>query len=464
MDELELELRRTLRDPARDVAPGSDPVAAVHAGMRRRARGRTAAGVGTVVLSLSAIVAALLLSGGPVSLPDEPAITPTLAPVVSPTVVASSSISPSPVVPSGVSGDGTSGAPVVPRAAVPIPPAGVDFAAVDVAFVGDWGWALGSASCNGVPCAAMRVTNDGGATWQPGLAPPAAVIPEGTVCPERHCVNRVRFAGIRDGYAFGGSQFTSSVGLTWQLTDSPSVHALEPGNGGVIRVVTSTEGCPPSCSFVAQRSEVGSSKWTDLKNPFLSGVRARLLRQGDDVYVIADQNRAGGVDAHAQIIVSHDNGASWQRRADPCTPIEPGDKGEFDATDAAVGADGTVVLLCTRRGDSGFRQHNVRVSTDAARTFGPGRILQSGAAGHIGVASAKSIVVSAGRGSTIQLLRSTDGGRNFTTVLTRERTGPVTDRLLGFSSAGSGSWIDGDGTSIWRTTDAGKTWTERLFN
>lgn len=89
---------------------------------------------------------------------------------------------------------------------------------------------------------------------------------------------------------------------------------------------------------------------------------------------------------------------------------------------------------------------------------------QSGAAGHIGVASAKSIVVSAGRGSTIQLLRSTDGGRNFTTVLTRERTGPVTDRLLSFSSAGSGSWIDGSGKSIWRTTDAGQTWTERTFN
>ena len=121
------------------------------------------------------------------------------------------------------------------------------------------------------------------------------------------------------------------------------------------------------------------------------------------------------------------------------------------------------MVLCSRREISGFARSNLRISTDSGKTFGPGRLVY-GDVSRVAVASAKVIVVSASAGSESTLLRSVDGGRNFTRVHGQERTASSYDRPhLAFATEAAGSWID-PGGKLWPTEDAGATWIGRPFD
>jgi hypothetical protein len=281
------------------------------------------------------------------------------------------------------------------------------------------------------------------------------------MCSGRDCVDRIRFANASVGYAFGGAQFTTADGgASWQRSTGPNVLALEPSGGDVIRVVTTTDGCPPGCTFAVQKSAVGSSTWTTLKTPMLQGVGARLLRHGDDVYVFIDQHRSGGAgDAHTTIAVSHDRGATWHTRPDPCSPVDPTlTLPESDAVDGAIGVDGTLVLLCNSRGPGAS---TLRISPDAGETFGAAIALPPKAsAGHVAV-GAQQIVVSAIKDAAAELLLSTDGGATFTVVASTPQPDGSSEHFLAFTTALVGTWTGPNGNQVWRTEDGGATWVER---
>lgn len=477
MAELEDELRRTLRDPARDVAFAADPVSAVQRGMRRRARRRVASGAAAAAVTAFAIVLATTQLGdrgdGPVqpveSATSTPAAVTTAAPTPSPSQPPSSPAVSAPA----SSASAASFAPASPppssgpaagstASATPAGLTGLDV--VDLSFIGpNIGWLLGRSTCVKEPCTTILKTVDGGASWQPATAPAADLTPEGAMCSGRDCIDQIRFASASVGYAFGGAQFmTSDAGATWRRSTGPNVLALEASGGDVVRVATTTYGCPPGCTYAVQKSAVGSSTWTTLQTPVLQGVGARLLRHGDDVYVFIDQHTAGGAgDAHTTIAVSHDRGATWRTRPDPCSPVDPTlTLPESDAVDAAIGINGTLVMLCNPRGPG---ERTLRISHDAGETYGAAvAIPQNLSAGHIAV-GAEQIVVSAGNGSTAELLLSTDAGATFRVVASTPQLEGSSGHFLAFTTALVGTWTGPNGTKLWRTADGGATWTERPF-
>lgn len=477
MDDLELELRRSLHDTAHDLRPAADPVSAVGAGMRRRARRRIAGSAGAAAVAVVAIVLtttqlgdrrdglvhpvepatsqpAAVTSPAPSSPASQPPSSPAATPT--PTTLASSSAGVASVAPSAA----PSASPAVEQ-----PQAFTDVAGVDVSFISaNVGWAVVRAMCNGSPCKIVLKTTNGARTWvqEKDIARPLPV--ELACAPQpdvfMDCPVSLRFANANIGYALVSRTLWVGDGRNWSSIDTTPVFAVEPAGGDVIRIVSTTNGCPPGCPFFVQTAAVGSSTWTTLKTPPLQGVGARLLRHGDDVYVFAYHNQAGGVEAHTTIVVSHDRGASWTRRADPCSPVDSKPQEEIDAVDAAIGVDGTFVMLCKRRlSTPGNDNDTLRVSTDSATTFGAA-LPFFGSANRVAVGDATHIVVSAASGSSVQLLLSTDGGHRFASVLTTERANQQTDRFLAFTTAAVGTWIDGAG-KLWRTSDGGATWQQR---
>jgi photosystem II stability/assembly factor-like uncharacterized protein len=440
MDELEQDLRRALRDPARAVVADHDPVASVRAGMHRRRRDRAIVGSAATVTAVVAAVALLVLpsAGGPRGMVADP--TPPAAPTTGP----------SPVAPAAVPSEG------------PVP---AGFTATDLSFVSvTRGWALGTAPCTTAPCTSLLRTDDGGATWSGGPAPKAYLRDGSTDCAKLPCVTGIRFADGLHGYSYGGALFTTADGgTTWTREAAPYVEALEHSGDDALRVVRTSNGCPPGCPYAVERAPVGSTSWVRASTPALLGNAAHLLRQGDDAYLFLAKNPAGGApDAHPQVVVSHDRGRTWTGRPDPCGPVGQDDPAETDAADAATAPDGTLVVLCRARAAGG--PATLRVSTDRGATFGPALALPAGTAAYaVAAASLDHLVVRTSRGSVAELVRTGDGGRTFTTVVRTAEADAPSRGFLAFTTADVGTWNDPRGALVWRTMDAGASWTPYAY-
>ena len=448
MDELEDDLRRALQDPRRALAAVGDPVPAVLQGVRRRRRARVVVAASFVAVAAVALGAVGLSnarnsdrSSGLVSVAPSTSASPSAAAGPSPQPSASPSSAPS----------ATSG---------PVRPVPVGFTAADLSFVSaDRGWSLGTAPCSTPPCTSLLRTSDGGRHWSGGPAPVAPLLGEKICTDERQCVRSVRFADTRHGYAFGGALLTTDDGgETWNRQPGPYVDALEPSGGDVLRVVHRTDGCPPGCTYSVQRAAVGSSRWATVTTPTLAGNGALLLRHGTAIYLLLFKNPAGGAgDAHPQVVVSRDGGATWTEQKDPCGPSAPNSLDERDATYAATAPDGSLAVLCTQRGAGA--KSSVVVSADQGRTFGAPRELPAAdRVLAVAASSASRLVVSAVRGSTFELLLSEDGGATWRAVASAP--GGLAGRgvFLGFTTTRNGTATQPDGTRVWRTTDAGVTW------
>jgi photosystem II stability/assembly factor-like uncharacterized protein len=419
--ELEQELQRLLH--SRDVpAHVADPVAAVHAGMRRRRRTQRlqvlSAGLGVLVIALGALLAV----GNPLAGVGPQTQQP-----------ATSSVSP-------------------PPAAVPVP---TGFQLRDLSFVSaNRGWALGVVPCATGECRALLATDDGGATWEVRQVPPAS---------QPTSIRFVRTdSGDEIGYAFNpGLAVTTDGGRTW--TDqhvNGKVEALEAANGNVIRVLIPQGACP-GCTFVVQRSTVGGTTWEDVARPtFDRGVSASLVRQRNRLVVLMRGHTSGGAsDARSRLLFSTDNGTSWSAEVtDPCGPMSAAD--EVDATQVALAAKDAVVVLCQHRGPvvSTF----VRVSADAGKTFGPGRPVPGRYTALLLAASRDSLIVSViEQGSTTtHLLRSTDDGSSWVPVASQSSPSGIST-FLGFTTPDIGTWVGPNTARLWRTADSGATWAER---
>ena len=347
----------------------------------------------------------------------------------------------------------------------PVPPG---FVAVDSSWIdGATGWTLGTAPCALPPCAFLVGTTDGGRSWV-GLPAPAAALPGfgppgATVdCSSQPCVSHVRFADARNGYAFGPSLFvTGDGGRSWTREGSRPVAALETTGGRVVRVVAETAGCPPGCAYRVERKEAGASNWTSLAAPALVGAAAAVVLDGGRIYVAAFGNPAGGAsDAHARIVRSVDDGASWEAVVDPCGE---GPEGEDDTASLAAASGGFVAALCRPR--SGRAAPFVVVSADAGATFGPRRplglpdpdafplLLSAGSSRVLGVA----YVAGRGRG----VLVSRDGGTTWEPTLTVPAVDGAQDGwFLGFQDERTAQATFADG-STWTTNDGGLTWDRR---
>jgi photosystem II stability/assembly factor-like uncharacterized protein len=326
---------------------------------------------------------------------------------------------------------------------------------LDATFVGpDDGWLLANATClNGKPgqCTAMLRTTDGGAHWT-GVHPPPVNVPGVNAC-KRRCVQHIRFANARTGYAFGPGAFfmTTDGGKTWQRQPGGAA-ALETLSGNVIRLRPVINGCTLGCRYSIETSAIGPSTWTPRERVFAYNLQ--LARGGADAYVLAMPHLAGN--APSTLYRSSDNGATWHTVHQPCRTV-----GGYHGFAVAAGGGGRVSLLCSKPGTS---DAFVAVSSDhgsqlrATRGTIPHTIPPPPAA----LAGDPRTVLLASSMTSPQHhrpYRSADGGRSWHAV--PGITGPVT--WAGFESKTDGRIIANHGRTIWSTHDAGAHWKPFTF-
>jgi photosystem II stability/assembly factor-like uncharacterized protein len=333
---------------------------------------------------------------------------------------AASSLQSSPLAPSsGASPGSTVGAPFV------------GFRSTDLTFVSlDEGWTLGSAQCPTAPslrCYAIMHTRDGGARWTAVSNPPAGVAVDGS-CASARCIDHIRFADASTGYAFGPNVLfmTTDGGQHW-TEQKGGATSLEVANGTAIRIL----------GDALQIAPAGQDAWRSVTLPGADAVGGKVVRALSRVYVPA---AAGGFYA------SRDDGKTWTEQPDPC--------GGTSIQTMTAAADGSLVVLCSAGTGGGPR---LLISDDCGSTFAPwpGRLN----AGQETIAAADRSTVFVVRGGRLE--RGVDHGRSWTAVA--EDTTPGNAAFLGFENPQTGRWITGDGSVIWTTRDAGRTWTARTF-
>jgi photosystem II stability/assembly factor-like uncharacterized protein len=343
---------------------------------------------------------------------------------------------------------------------VAVAPVPSNFTVLDLTFASaDEGWALGSSDCltGGGTCTALVHTADGGDTWQGMPTPPATVTGVGD-CADP-CVRSIRFANDQIGYAYGPSAFfmTTNGGKSWQR-EPGGADALETLDGNVIRVAARNACSPPGCVYGVQIAPLGSVAWHDVglsATTTGSSVGVALARTGHRAFVeVFGHTSGGGQNATSALYTSADDGVTWAARGEPC----PQSGGEIDSTAITTAPDGSVTVLCTRRGARGTQFTST--STDGGATFRAGGPLASGSSpgGLLGAASAQvQFVISDA------LYRTQDGGQTWRSV-PAVSLGPGTAIFVGFESAAVGRAVTDSGRTVWTTRDAGLTWTAHTFH
>ena len=336
---------------------------------------------------------------------------------------------------------------------------------LDLTFVSvNEGWALASADCirgSGRCTALLHTTN--GKDWQ-SVSPTPFNVPGVKKC-AAPCVDHLRFANARTGYAFGPSALlmTTDGGATWQRLKGGALY-LESLDDNVIRVTASHTGCPSWCDVRVETSAIGSTSWTPAALPGgLQGYGVQFARGGHDAYLLSLGHPAGGGQRATSVLFrSTDDGRTWHAVGEPCP--QPGS--EVDSYTVAGGGGDVVTVLCSPRQDNG--RWFVATSGDAGMHFSsqPGDIPRSAAgpwlpSANPGVSTSlltgdpTTVLVSAGR--TVALSR--DGGRSWSPV--PAVTGQPS--FAGFESTTVGRIVTG-GNTIWTTRDAGAHWTHVTFN
>ena len=450
MDPQEERPARELRDPHRELPHLGETLPGVLAGVRRRSRRRRVTAVGSGVVAVVVLTVAGLSLVGKGTPPEHAplAVVPTQTTVSSPPVTAPT----------------TTPATISPATRLPVPQ---EFTGSDLTFVSpDRGWALGTAPCRKEPCTSLLRTVDGGRTWTGGPAPVALLAPTGTSCGSSPCVSAVRFRDASRGWVFGNGPLltTTDGGQHWSVVPGPATTSLEASGSDVLRVVTGQQGCPPGCTFSVQRAASYDGAWVPVTTPQLSGVRTLLLRHGDDAYVFAFHNPAGGAGtARADVVASADRGRTWTARTDPCSPPTSNSPTESDAQSAAIGPDGSLAVLCQARSVTG--PVTVRVSRDRGVTYGAAGTLPTGVTAQQLSVSASALVAEVGSAGRLHLLRSTDAGRSWRQVAQAAgATQPLGSLgFLAFSDDALGRWLPPGSRTLWTSTDGGAAWTTSTF-
>jgi photosystem II stability/assembly factor-like uncharacterized protein len=345
-------------------------------------------------------------------------------------------------------------------------PAG--FRAVDLTWISNSdGWALGTAPCGNPPCTSIVRTTDGGKSWT-GIPAPKARLGQTDSCPSAcDLVTGLRFATARVGYAFGPNSLflTTDGGASWQRQPGGSAYSLEIVDGSALRVTGQQPSCAPGCTFSVQRASLGSSDWHDVALP-AGGQQAgaQLAASGRTVVLATFGHTAGGAESATSVLfTSTDGGASWRKIGEPCVQnASGGGPWEVDTVAVTVAPDSSITGLCTERG--GAFEHTI-TSTDGGAHFTAAPSSLGGGTGSspLGAASSRILLV-----GLDPLYRSTDGGGHWQRVDAGGR-GPGAVGWIGFESSTVGRVLGLDtgdaigSTTVWTTTDAGRSWTASSF-
>lgn len=464
------------RDPiddwlARDVAPLGPPPGALdrirHRARRRKLRQATVAAAGCAVIVAAAVVTPALVSHGQHSGHGPPLASQTSPPTVQPSQNGSNAPTP----------DSNRATQLQQRTTLghswTVPPA--NFQPTSVTFVGTGnntvvGAVIGQAGspghCATSDCTSLAYTANYGGSWY-GLSAPVAPGPAGGTG-----VSQLRFATMKDGWAFGpGLYETSQGGWPWQQEDTHGqrVVALEAVAARAFAVFASCTGSGPDYSAHCSRyslwtSVPGSRTWTPVAvpAPFQSMASASAAPQ----LVIAGGTSGYLLTPSGDLLAGSVSGGPW--RVAGHAPCAPAAAGSTSGAQFAAGP-GALLLACDSTAPSVSPGTN---QTSPGGTGGLTITLYSSATGSAWhqkqlaiVAGAPTSLASAAPGQAVLATTqgieySADGG---TTWHLGRFAGPAP--VGGFRYAGMTNQTQGVAVpvnpalgAIWVTSDGGQSW------
>jgi photosystem II stability/assembly factor-like uncharacterized protein len=426
-EDFERELRRVLRDDRWSLTPPANTLDRVHSGAARRRRRRRAAAGG--LSALSVITVAVLALTIPQQLGGQN------DGVASSARTSSNGLRPSPELTakrpkSAVQSPGAARSSTPPvGGSVP-----AHFAAASMSATStNTFWVLGTAPCKNPVCTSIVRTDDAGSTFRGMPAPraPLSTNPAGS-----DTVSDLRFADTANGYAFGGSLWTTHDGArSWHRQQLPgTVLRVEAAQGTAWALVKS------GGTHRLYRSATTSDSWSRVHLPApLDDTTPDIVLQSGLVAVL------GGSASTAVAFVSTDGGQTFHQRRNPC-PVA------FGAPSLSA-AGGALWVFCATG-----TQGRPYVSTDAARSWTPVSGAPPGGwanATVIGGRSASSAVLASGGG----LYRVTTGGGVQRESAPSVATG-ASLRFVGFTTPQLGYAVLSrpSASSLLRSTDGGGTW------
>lgn len=387
-------------------------------GAHRRRRVRADALAVVATLAVVVAVAAIIATVGSGTHRGVPASQRQAAPKVHHRPHVARTITATPASPHVTSGLTPAGGPV---------PAGFNpesFTAIDEAT---W-WLLGPAPCSSPPCTSIVRTTNAGRSFV------------GIPAPRTDGVTQLRFADIRDGFAYGPELWaTHDGGAHWhRVAIGGSVSDLEASGGWVYALVARGK------TARLERADASLDRWSVL--PAAGNATGDIWAQGSDVLVEAANS------SRQQLMVSHDLGQTFT-----AYPVPPSVGCQFQEPAGLQEPAGPVVWEHCATGT----MSGVWRSPDGGRTFvatagphsWPGPELPNSAA--FAAASASTAVV-----GYRQLYRTTNGGASWAPSPTPPEV--TWWSYLGFTNSTYGFGLGRVGSSLsspvrlYSTTDGGR--------
>jgi photosystem II stability/assembly factor-like uncharacterized protein len=449
--EVKATLERMAGEPAPDrlaarvaAIPSETPAATTPAGRAGPPFRGVVSGLAAIAAVVALAVAAIVLRPAVVPQTGDASANPTFALPSTEPSSALSSAKPTPKPTPTVAPTSTPTAQ--PLADVPVP---TGFRPMSVTFVStQQGWVLGSMPCATGRCPAIARTIDGGKAWT-SINAPETTIGQPAVDVSPKGITGIRFADLRDGWAFGPELWaTHDGGKTWKRLDILS--------GGAIVALASSRGTVHAVAYDGgvgnyriASAPVGGDAWStaSLKLPVGAGPVpvVQLVLSGEGGWILENDRT---VVAGARLV-----GGTWRTWQPPCADaVGPAFLGASSATDLAAACD--VGAWSNAQGDHLFVSRDGGVSFIEIGKRNPTIDSASGLA-----TPNRSTIVVAGYDSHGSVLTgSFDSGHSWT-VVDRPTSVSLTD--LGFTSPAQGVVIataSSGASHLLVTRDGGHTW------
>jgi photosystem II stability/assembly factor-like uncharacterized protein len=314
--------------------------------------------------------------------------------------------------------------------------------------------------CSGSVCTSLvEVTTDGGKNWK---RRPAFLAYPTTASTHVLGVDALVFGSVRDGWAYGPGLFVTHDGGSHfhRVKVSAPVLAVAAvaGHVWVLEQRCSRNACGHTVLLTGPASgdalrPVADPPGFRLEPGYLQGAQFPLAIGGAEPHLVV----LGGVFG---LDVTTNGGRTWRQSRYPCQRayVNSGWTPGLIALDPS----GSLWLVCAGEPGTGYQSKQLWRSFDGGQSWlGPYRL---SAGGYADTVDAVSSTAAWTYGARAPIFHSTDGGHNWKPMLV-DNNG-VTDGPAGFSAVGpDDAWIierQAIGTSIppelLRTTDGGRTW------